>query len=59
MEFEIIALRVLTVTHISGMKVGKTMADTICSGRMPWVAPQIEKPDFHVPASFGVLELVD
>jgi hypothetical protein len=23
---------------------------------MPWVNPGTEKPDFHVPASFGVLE---
>lgn len=28
-------------------------------GWMPWVNPNTEKPDFHVPASFGVLELVD
>lgn len=28
-------------------------------GWMPWVHPQTEKPDFHVPASFGVLELLD
>lgn len=27
-------------------------------GWMPWVHPQTEKPDFHVPASFGVLELM-
>lgn len=26
-------------------------------GWMPWVNPQTEKPDFHVPASFGILEL--
>ncbi|MFM7605806.1 MAG: carbohydrate-binding family 9-like protein [Prosthecobacter sp.] len=26
-------------------------------GWMPWVNPHTEKPDFHVPASFGVLEL--
>ncbi|MEZ5384793.1 MAG: sugar-binding protein [Prosthecobacter sp.] len=31
---------------------------TIHQGWMPWVDPQTEKPDFHVPASFGVLELV-
>jgi len=30
---------------------------TVHSGWMPWVNPQTEKPDFHVPASFGVLEL--
>ena len=30
---------------------------TIHQGWMPWVDPQTEKPDFHVPASFGVLEL--
>lgn len=29
---------------------------TIHQGWMPWVDPQTEKPDFHVPASFGVLE---
>lgn len=32
---------------------------TVHSGWMPWVNPQTEKPDFHVPASFGVLELED
>lgn len=31
---------------------------TIHSGWMPWVNPHTERPDFHVPASFGVLELV-
>lgn len=31
---------------------------SIHSGWMPWVHPQTEKPDFHVPASFGTLELV-
>ena len=30
---------------------------TVHSGWMPWVNPRTEKPDFHVPASFGVLEL--
>ncbi len=30
----------------------------IHSGWMPWVHPQTEKPDFHVPASFGTLELL-
>ncbi len=29
----------------------------IHQGWMPWVDPQTEKPDFHVPASFGLLEL--
>jgi len=29
------------------------------SGWMPWVNPQTERPDFHVPASFGVLELAE
>lgn len=29
---------------------------TIHSGWMPWVNPHTERPDFHVPASFGVLE---
>ncbi len=32
---------------------------TIHSGWMPWVNPRTERPDFHVSASFGVLELVD
>lgn len=27
-------------------------------GWMPWVDPGTEKPDFHVPGSFGVFELV-
>jgi hypothetical protein len=31
---------------------------TVHSGWMPWVNPHTERPDFHVPASFGVLELV-
>ncbi|MCF7787695.1 MAG: carbohydrate-binding family 9-like protein [Prosthecobacter sp.] len=31
---------------------------TVHSGWMPWMNPQTERPDFHVPASFGVLELV-
>ncbi|MDZ4404401.1 carbohydrate-binding family 9-like protein [Prosthecobacter sp.] len=31
---------------------------TIHSGWMPWVNPQTERPDFHVPSSFGVLELI-
>ncbi|MBL9131495.1 MAG: carbohydrate-binding family 9-like protein [Verrucomicrobiaceae bacterium] len=30
---------------------------SIHTGWMPWVNPHTEKPDFHVPASFGVLEL--
>lgn len=32
---------------------------TIHSGWMPWINPQTDKPDFHVPASFGVLELAE
>jgi Carbohydrate family 9 binding domain-like len=28
-------------------------------GWMSWVDPQTPKPDFHVPGSFGVFELVD
>ncbi|MES2595247.1 MAG: carbohydrate-binding family 9-like protein [Verrucomicrobiota bacterium] len=32
---------------------------TIHAGWMPWINPQTEKPDFHVPASFGVLELAE
>ena len=31
---------------------------TIHSGWMPWVNPKTERPDFHVPGSFGVLELM-
>ncbi|WP_395743640.1 carbohydrate-binding family 9-like protein [Prosthecobacter sp.] len=31
---------------------------SVHSGWMPWVNPKTERPDFHVPASFGVLELV-
>lgn len=31
---------------------------SVKSGWMPWVNPQTERPDFHVPASFGILELV-
>lgn len=31
---------------------------TVHTGWMPWVNPQTERPDFHVPASFGILELV-
>ncbi len=31
---------------------------TIHSGWMPWVNPNTERPDFHVPASFGMLDLV-
>ncbi len=31
---------------------------TVHSGWMPWVNPHTERPDFHVPASFGLLELV-
>jgi hypothetical protein len=30
---------------------------SVHSGWMPWVNPGTEKPDFHVPESFGVLEL--
>ncbi len=32
---------------------------SVHSGWMPWVNPHTERPDFHVPSSFGVLELVD
>jgi hypothetical protein len=31
---------------------------SVHSGWMPWVKPHTLKPDFHVPASFGVFELV-
>ena len=31
---------------------------TIHSGWMPWVDPKTERPDFHVPESFGLFELV-
>lgn len=27
-------------------------------GWMPWVNPQTERPDFHVPESFGIFELI-
>lgn len=30
---------------------------TVHCGWLPWVNPQTEKPDFHIPASFGILEL--
>lgn len=30
---------------------------SVRSGWMPWVNPQTERPDFHVPASFGVFTL--
>lgn len=32
---------------------------SIHQGWMPWVDPHTERPDFHVPASFGVFEWVD
>ncbi len=32
---------------------------TVHSGWMPWVDPGTQRPDFHVPASFGQFELVD
>lgn len=32
---------------------------SVHSGWMPWVNPHTDRPDFHVPGSFGVLELVD
>lgn len=32
---------------------------SIHSGWMAWINPQTERPDFHVPASFGILELMD
>jgi hypothetical protein len=31
---------------------------SVHQGWMPWVNPQTERPDFHVPESFGVFELV-
>jgi len=31
---------------------------SIHSGWMPWVNPHTDKPDFHVPSSFGVFDLV-
>jgi hypothetical protein len=31
---------------------------SIHQGWMPWVNPHTERPDFHVPSSFGVFELV-
>ena len=32
---------------------------TVHQGWMPWVDPKTERPDFHVPASFGVFEFMD
>lgn len=32
---------------------------TIHPGWMPWVNPRTETPDFHVPASFGILALAE
>ncbi|HCN29136.1 MAG TPA: endoxylanase [Verrucomicrobiales bacterium] len=58
-------LRRLGVLHGSELFAGLYRAEfhhrpdgSIHAGWMPWVNPQTEKPDFHVPASFGVLELV-
>lgn len=31
---------------------------TVKPGWMPWVSPDTERPDFHVPGSFGIFELV-
>ena len=31
---------------------------SVHSGWMPWVNPHTDKPDFHVPSSFGVFDLV-
>jgi hypothetical protein len=31
---------------------------TVKPGWMPWVSPGTERPDFHVPGSFGIFELV-
>jgi hypothetical protein len=31
---------------------------TLHHGWMPWVNPQTERPDFHVPSAFGIFELV-
>jgi len=31
---------------------------TVHSGWMPWVNPKTERPDFHVPASFGMFTLL-
>jgi len=31
---------------------------SVHQGWMPWVNPHTERPDFHVPESFGVFELV-
>lgn len=30
---------------------------TVHSGWMSWINPQTKKPDFHIPVSFGILEL--
>ncbi len=31
---------------------------SVHAGWMPWVNPHTDKPDFHVPSSFGVFDLV-
>ncbi len=59
-------LRQLKVLRSREMNAGIYRAEfhhksdgSVHSGWMPWVNPRTERPDFHVPASFGVLELVD
>jgi len=59
-------LRGLNVLRSREMHVGIYRAEfhhqadgSVHSGWMPWVNPQTERPDFHVAASFGVLELID
>jgi hypothetical protein len=51
--------------HSRNFRVGVYRAEfsrnadcSIHSGWMPWVNPHTDKPDFHVPASFGVFDLV-
>lgn len=51
--------------HSRDFKVGVYRAEfshntdgSVHSGWMPWVNPQTDKPDFHVPSSFGMFNLV-
>lgn len=60
------SLRALGILRGREMYVGVYRAEfhhradgTVHQGWMPWVDPNTEKPDFHVPASFGEFELMD
>ncbi len=59
-------LRTLNILRSSEIHAGIYRAEfhhkadgAVHCGWMPWVNPQTELPDFHVPASFGTLELID